>query len=74
MPISYALSVTQRHIYTLTLWNFEDLLELPCMSNKPRNLWPKIVSCGHYVHVSVLNLLNAIACRTHAYGKKSTVI
>jgi hypothetical protein len=40
------------------------------MSNKPRNLWPKIVSCGHYVHVSVLNLLNAIACRTHAYGKK----
>jgi hypothetical protein len=74
MLISDALTVTQRRFYRLTLWNFEDSLELPCMSNKPRNLWPKIVSCGHYIHVSVLDLLNVIACRTHAYKKKSTVI
>jgi hypothetical protein len=57
-------SVTRLHIYTWALWNFEDSLELACMSNRPRNLWAETVFSVHYVDVFVLNFLNAIMGRT----------
>jgi hypothetical protein len=34
------------------------------MSNRPRNMRPKTVFCFHFVDVFVLDLLNAITCRT----------